>query len=523
MGEDVGGPADHAERRWPSVLDVVPALLVAALQLAIAVLFSVHGTDGQDLDVVGGTLVVVAGLVLVFRRPWPVPTFYAALAATAGYFALDYEGGPLFWAVLVAFLATVGAGKRVAGIVELVVTYVSMVTLVSLTADSFPWAFAFGLVAWMIVLFAIAEIARIRRFRAADVERWRQEEARRQVSEERLRIARELHDVVAHNISLVNLQASVALHLIDQQPEQARTALATIKDASKEALVELRSVLGVLRQVDEPDDAPRAPTPGLARLDDLIGQAVATGVDARVVTTGPARPLPAGLDLAAFRIVQEALTNAARHAAPTAAEVRIAYGDDLVVEVVDEGRRAGARPLGAEAASDLGSGHGLAGMRERAEAAGGSLEAGPRPGGGWRVCARLAPPAPAPPPSATRPPTSADPCGSRAARPPPPTRRPRAGAAHPPTATRSTCGRRRDDRGAGRRPGADPGRPAGPDRRPGRPGRGGRGVRRGRGGERRRASTCPTWCSWTSACPRSTGSRPPGASRPTSGSTACGW
>ena len=389
---------------------------MAALQLAIAVVFSIHGTDGQDLDVVGGALVVVAGLALVFRRPWPVPTFYATLVATAGYFALDYEGGPLFWAVLVAFLATVGAGKRVAGIVELVVTYVSMVTLVSLTADSFPWAFAFGLVAWMIVLFAIAEIARIRRFRAADVERWRQEEARRQVSEERLRIARELHDVVAHNISLVNLQASVALHLIDQQPEQARTALATIKDASKEALVELRSVLGVLRQVDEPDDAPRAPTPGLARLDDLIGQAVATGVDARVVTTGPARPLPAGLDLAAFRIVQEALTNAARHAAPTAAEVRLAYGDDLVVEVVDEGRRAGARPLDADAASDLGSGHGIAGMRERAEAAGGSLEAGPRPGGGWRVCARLPLP-PAPPPSApATPPDSAAP----AAEPPEP-------------------------------------------------------------------------------------------------------
>jgi signal transduction histidine kinase len=391
---------------WPPLVDVWLAVGIGVVQLVIAIVFSAHMDDGQELDALGGALIAGAGLVLVFRRRHPVATFYGALAATAGYFALEYEGGPVFWALIVAFVTTVLAGRRVAAAIELCVGYTVMVTLVWAAADEPPWAFAFGLAAWLLVLFSAAEFGRARRERAAEAARRREEEARRQVTEERLRIARELHDVVAHNISLVNLQASVALHLIDQQPAQARTALATIKDASKEALVELRSVLGVLRQADEDEAAaPRAPAPGLDRLDDLVAQASSAGVDVRVTAIGAPRPLPAGLDLAAFRIVQEALTNVARHAAPTAAEVRLAYGDDLVVEVVDEGRRLGAPAP--PAAAGLGSGHGLVGMRERAEAAGGTLEAGPRPGRGWRVRLRLPLPAPAEPepagPEATQP------------------------------------------------------------------------------------------------------------------------
>jgi signal transduction histidine kinase len=365
---------------WP---DVALAVAVGLGQLLIAVVFSAHFDDGRDLDAVGGALIAAAGLALVFRRRYPVATFFAALAATAGYFALDYEGGPVFWAMIIAVVTTVLAGRRLAAAVELGVGYLVIVTMVAVAADKPPWAFALGVAAWLLVLFGAADVWRGRRERAADAARRRDEEARRQVTEERLRIARELHDVVAHNISLVNLQASVALHLIDQQPDQARTALATIKDASKEALVELRSVLGVLRHADEDGAAPRAPAPGLDRIDDLVAQATTAGVDVRVVTSGAVRPLPAGLDLAAFRIVQEALTNVARHAAPTAAEVRLGYGDDLVIEVVDEGRRPGAPPVAMPAG--LGSGHGLVGMRERAEAAAGTIEAGPRPGGGWRV------------------------------------------------------------------------------------------------------------------------------------------
>ena len=215
----------------------------------------------------------------------------------------------------------------------------------------------------------------------AELARTEAEEARRRASEERLRIARELHDVLAHDISLINVQAGVALHLMEEHPEQARTALTAIKAASKDALGELRSVLDVLRQADE--GPPRAPTAGLEHLDRLVTGAAAAGIDVRVVTDGRARPLPPGVDLAAFRIIQEALTNVTRHAGPATATISLTYGDDeLTVQVDDDGK---GRPL----SGANGSGNGIPGMRERAAALGGRLEAGPRPGGGFRVRASL--------------------------------------------------------------------------------------------------------------------------------------
>jgi signal transduction histidine kinase len=171
---------------------------------------------------------------------------------------------------------------------------------------------------------------------------------------------------------------------MDDRPEQARTALAAIKEASKEALSEMRSVIGVLRQQGE-DVAPRAPTVGLARLDELVGRARSAGLDVRTKIEGTVRPLPAGVDLAAFRIAQESLTNVTRHAGPgpVTTWVRIAYGErDIEVEVEDEGR-------GAALLAEDSGGSGLPGMRERAVALGGEFSAGPRPGGGFRVRARL--------------------------------------------------------------------------------------------------------------------------------------
>jgi signal transduction histidine kinase len=213
---------------------------------------------------------------------------------------------------------------------------------------------------------------------------------RRRAGEERLRIARELHDVLAHNISLINVQAGVALHLMEEQPEQARTALTAIKAASKDALGELRSVLDVLRHVDE--GAPRAPTAGLADLDRLVSGATAAGIDVRVVTSGTPRPLPPSVDLAAFRIVQEALTNVTRHAGQATATVSLTYGEEgLTVSVEDDGRGvngAGAG-TGPERPRERGGGNGIRGMKERASALGGDVEAGPRPGGGFRVTASL--------------------------------------------------------------------------------------------------------------------------------------
>jgi signal transduction histidine kinase len=198
-------------------------------------------------------------------------------------------------------------------------------------------------------------------------------------------VAQELHDVLAHNISLINVQAGVALHLIDERPEQARTALAAIKQASKDALGELRSVLGVLRAPD--DEPPRAPTPSVTRLDGLVSQAAAAGLTVDVEVDGTPRPLPASVDLVAFRIVQEALTNVSRHAASArSVRVRITYTDEGVTVEVDDDGRPGGQP---HASATVGTGSGIRGMRERAASLGGTLEAGPRVGGGFHVGATL--------------------------------------------------------------------------------------------------------------------------------------
>lgn len=208
----------------------------------------------------------------------------------------------------------------------------------------------------------------------------RRQESLRRVGEERLRIARELHDVLAHNVSLINVQAGVALHLLDEHPEQAEPALAAIKQASAETLREMRSVLGTLRQADE--HAPRGPAPGLARLEELVERMGSAGLEVRVAVEGQRRSLPAAVDLAAYRIVQEALTNVTRHAGGATARVRLSYGArDLLVEVVNDSRRV-------PAPAPIVEGNGIVGMRERAAGLGGEFSAGPR-FGGFLVQARL--------------------------------------------------------------------------------------------------------------------------------------
>jgi signal transduction histidine kinase len=236
----------------------------------------------------------------------------------------------------------------------------------------------FGLAAWLLVLATVAEIAHVRQQR---ILRAREEETRRRAGEERLRIARELHDVLGHNISLISVQAGVALHLMDKQPEQARVALSVIRDASKEALRELRSVLDVLRQVDE--EPPRSPSPGLASLSDFISRASEAGLQVHTEVSGDLKGLPASVDLAAFRIVQEALTNVMRHSGQTASNVQLTRDEqELTLRIDNE--------IGSEASGDgIGFGRGILGMKERAIALGGVVEAGPRPDGGFRVYARL--------------------------------------------------------------------------------------------------------------------------------------
>ncbi|QGN47697.1 sensor histidine kinase [Micromonospora sp. WMMC415] len=230
------------------------------------------------------------------------------------------------------------------------------------------------------------------RTRRRHTEVLREHEAAEAVTAERLRIARELHDQVAHSIGVIAIQAGMGARVIDSQPAQARAALTTIEETSRETLAGLRRTLRALRR-PEAESAPLDPTPGLADLDRLVTAAADAGVRVEARQRGERRPVPADLDLAAFRIVQEALTNVVRHAGTDRCRVTVTHGpDELAVEVVDDGRGGAVG----------GAGHGLVGMRERVAMAGGRFRAGPRPEGGFRVAAWL-----------PVPPTAGEPVGSR--------------------------------------------------------------------------------------------------------------
>jgi signal transduction histidine kinase len=216
--------------------------------------------------------------------------------------------------------------------------------------------------------------------RAELAERSREQDGRARVDAERLRIAREVHDTVAHAIAVINVQSGVTAHVLDKRPEQAREALRTIERTSSQALHEMRAVLGVLRGTDDG----RVPCPGLGQLDDLAATARQAALDVVLDAAPPPPALPSAVGSAVYRIVQESLTNAIRHAGPTRVTVTLAYDADAVrVRVTDDGPGAG-RP-----ARDRGAGQGLLGMRERCRLLGGDLDAGPRPGGGFAVAARL--------------------------------------------------------------------------------------------------------------------------------------
>ena len=368
---------------WPT--DVAVAALVGVAQLGLTPLAARNQPDRHPLDLVAFALLAVGPVALLWRRRSPAGVLAAVTAACVVYFALAYPYGPAWLALIVAFWTAVTRGaRRLAWATALLglAAYFLLAALLDRGAHAASVPAILAHLGWLLVVLAAAEVATASRQRRLAAEQSRAEEARRRAGEERMRIARELHDVLAHNISLINVQAGVALHLMDEQPGQSRSALQAIKQASNDALGELRSVLDVLRQGDEAP--PRAPASGLAHLDSLVARAGATGLEVRTRVEGTPRPLPAGTDLAAYRIVQESLTNVTRHAGPASATVRIAYGDhDLTVQVDDNGK-------GPTASRSNGiGGNGIRGMRERVAALGGELSAGPRPGGGFRVLARL--------------------------------------------------------------------------------------------------------------------------------------
>jgi signal transduction histidine kinase len=333
--------------------------------------------DRRAVDAVALALVLLGPAALAIRDRWPLVAVAVATGAVDVYIARGYPYGPIFVSLVVAIFTAVQAGHRRSMWWLAAGGYATFVVAAYVDPRSpDPGASHLALVAgWLVVVLAMSDLVRVRREQAAERERTELEEGQRRVSEQRLQLAQELHDVLAHNISLINVQASVALHLLDEQPDQARPALTNIKVASRDALQELRAALDLLRRGEA---APRTPTPRLADLDALVAGVRGSGLDVRLDHDPPPTSLPVAVELAAFRIVQEALTNVTRHAQARTVTVRLSYDDGVTVEVTDDG-------VGGIA----GPGNGIVGMQERAAALGGTVEAGPLAGGGFRVAAHL--------------------------------------------------------------------------------------------------------------------------------------
>jgi signal transduction histidine kinase len=382
---------------WPdAVIAITVFWLIVMVQIAKP--DQVHGRPVHLHMTVLGGLVLLAGCgTLVFRRRWPRAVLAATVVCALCYFVVGPSHGPATFVVVVAmYTVTLAVDRRTALVLGGAATVVLAVGNVVLAGgngvdpNSLLNIVAIGLA------FALGDAVRNRRAylaeameRARRAEESREQEARRRVAEERLRIARDLHDVVAHHIALINVQAGVGAHLLDSDPEQARIALTHIRRASRSALDELSATVGLLRQPDDPR-APTDPIVGLARLDELIAGLAGCGLRVDREVTGTVAELPTALDVTAYRIVQEALTNVHKHARTDSARLRLGVAAGTIRIVVDDDGAAAGK---ADQHPPTVAGHGVLGMRERAAAVGGSLSAGPRAGGGFRVEALLPVPA----------------------------------------------------------------------------------------------------------------------------------
>ena len=369
-------------RTEPAALDAVlaTALLVAAL---VSLGGEVTGTTSPRTAGWLGYLLVVLGVAPYYvRRRWPLPVLLAAAVPVVAMTSLGITPGVLGAGLFIACY-TVGAWSSRRALVAAAVIVGSMLVAIHV---AWPDRLSYLQLVENLVLFAtsfaLGEATRARReasalaaARAELLELHQEELARQRITDERLRLARELHDVVAHSLGVIAVQAGVGAHVMDEEPEEARRALEAIATTSRESLTEVRALLGVLRG----DEVEYAPQPGLADLESLVDRIRRAGivVDCRQdVATGT---LPEGLDRAAYAVLQEALTNVVRHAPGARAEVRVTDGPErLVLDVVDDGG-----PGGVLVPS--GGGSGLAGMRERVRVWGGQVEVGPRPGGGFGV------------------------------------------------------------------------------------------------------------------------------------------
>jgi signal transduction histidine kinase len=359
---------------WPRTLslrrDLALPLVVLTVQLTGAAIvggsFHLFGPT-HPLGPADWVLLAVGPVALVMQRWHPVLVLWVCLAGMMA----PSGSGFAHLSIVVAFFMSVTSGHRHAAWLALAVGFVWDVWLAPLVYGYAipPLNDMLLLAGWLLTLAIAAEATRIRAERAAATRASRQIDQRRHQSEERLRVARDLHDVIGHNISLINVQASMGLDLMDSQPEQARAALTAIKSVSKEALEELRAMLTTLRRDDEV--APRSPAPGLDRIPELIELTSAAGLNVEVKVVGKAPPLPAAVHLAAYRIIQESLTNVACHAGRARVTVRVTYDDaDVYLEIDDDGT------VPCDGASAIGTGSGIIGMRERATALGATFRPG---------------------------------------------------------------------------------------------------------------------------------------------------
>ena len=386
--------------------DVLLGLLVAVMQVQgnLAKPAELGSRPLTDFGNLGYVLLTVSGLVLIVRRRWPEPVFVTAALASVLYYTLDFSDGPGWIGLFVALytLTAYGDGRRSVTIAAVGITVLTTIWLIA-AADTEPAAavgWVFFRIAASVMAAALGESVRSRHViaaealeRARQAERTREDEARSRVDAERLRIAREVHDTVAHSIAIINVQAGVTAYMLDKQPERAREALLTIEETSAQALHEMRAVLGVLRDSSNG----RIPHPGLGQVNDLTAMAREAGLDIKLEVTSSAVPLPSPVDHTAYRILQESITNVIRHVGPTRVTVALDYGTDVLeVRVTDEGGRIAAEVQAASPQPPDGpvngsstEGRGILGMRERCGLLGGELTAGPRPSGGFEVRARL--------------------------------------------------------------------------------------------------------------------------------------
>jgi signal transduction histidine kinase len=406
----------------PMVADGLLAALVTAIALPMLFLPSetferLYATGFRDPGPLAVLLTLCQTVPLTWRRRAPFAVLAVTTAAAILHMALGFK--PTFAeAAMVVSVYTVAAHRPRRQAAAAVLAFAAAMVGYGLIAEArYPSPFQDSLQAWTLtfIQFAAAfflgdaqkrRLAYMAKLEALNAQLAEEQELRSRwaVAEERGRIARELHDVVAHSVSVMVVQAGAARRTLAASPEQAATALGQIESTGRQALVEMRRLLGLLRDGDQGEAAALTPQPSLAHLDALTAAAREAGLPVEVTVDGEPRPLPAGVDLSAYRIVQEALTNSLRHAGPARARVRIHYGREaLEVSVTDDGNggRGAARAeglvvvtVGPDGALELpgrreGEGHGLIGMRERVALFGGTLEAGARPDGGYRVAARL--------------------------------------------------------------------------------------------------------------------------------------